>query len=118
MDLSGTVSRQLKAKRASGGTAIEFRGRTFSRNFIGRTAERLEACAAAAGPWDTIPIGLIAADEPEPARHLSSEGLDAFARQKLLAYQAPVRTAIYPALPRAESMKVDLGALRALLSSS
>jgi len=56
--------------------------------------------------------------ELKPGRRLSSDELIAFAKQRLVAYQVPARVSIFEALPRTESMKVDLGALRALLSSS
>jgi long-chain acyl-CoA synthetase len=64
IDLSATIARVLAQGRASGGTAIEFRGAKLGWDFVARVCEQLEACAGAAGSPLSAPLGLIARNRP------------------------------------------------------
>lgn len=64
MDLGATIARVLTERRASGETAIVFRGQRFSWDFVARVGERLAEVAAPAGAPGTAPVGLIARNRP------------------------------------------------------
>jgi acyl-CoA synthetase (AMP-forming)/AMP-acid ligase II len=71
--------------------------------------------AVMARPDDRLGEVPVAALELRPGTVVKDGELESFAREKLVAYQVPTEFRIFDALPRNDSMKIDLPRLKAMM---